>query len=857
MRFLLPILLVFGAFPSVSSGQESLSSEVRATSTRAPLWVRGLERVNRLYLQRADLSTIGLLDGIMVQLELDIPWLLVQADGDLYRLSVGEEYELGVLSVSSYETVEAALFALQKMIEDSKQALPSELDLEISMMKGITRALDRHSKLLHGEKLRSFDKRLTGTLSGIGARMQIVSNRLTLLEIYDDTPAGRAGLLPNDRILRIDDVSTLGMSLSESVDLITGPSGSEVSLLVEREEGALSVELEMTLVRAEIKIPNVTGRTLEKGIGLVRIDHFSERTVDNLRRVLKRLEREDSLESGLVLDLRGNTGGSMIQSARAADLFLSEGELVRTEGPQGKKVRGLVHRLIAQPEDRDFKMPIVILQNHRTASGAEILAGTLQESGRALIVGGTSYGKGSVQKVYTLRKDARFKLTVARYLVSGYREIAGVGLKPDVPLGRLLLSERGLRYSPNDLPDEGGLAPLFYVERGEGWVPGLEGEAREDYGVDLAEAILRNTASASIGDLGAAAAAITERLRQDESVLLQEQMALRGLDWGEAEKAESSPFLVEASLAFSEKTVRSGETVDLQVVAWNKGEKPLARLVAVLSSVDRVFDGLRIPLGWTGPGEEVRKSIQLDLPAGRTGRESVVSLYLEDDQGRRIEVGDQYLTIEGSGPPPLVLDLKWARSGDDNRARIRVLNPTEEKLEGLSVRFLHAESAGVELLQYEAKIGALSAGARAESHLDLKVDEGLDSLLLRVLVEADGFGRLAEWDVELFKSGEWAHLDAPRITPVFLPHRMKAGLAMLSFEIEDDVELDRVLGFVGGKKLTYLSGGTPTLRLGLEVLLDEGPNSVAVQAVDNQGLVTTRSWIINGLSAASTTDLEP
>ena len=146
----------------------------------------------------------------MVQLELDIPWLLVQADGDLYRLSVGEEYELGVLSVSSYETVEAALFALQKMIEDSKQALPSELDLEISMMKGITRALDRHSKLLHGEKLRSFDKRLTGTLSGIGARMQIVSNRLTLLEIYDDTPAGRAGLLPNDRILRIDDVSTLG-----------------------------------------------------------------------------------------------------------------------------------------------------------------------------------------------------------------------------------------------------------------------------------------------------------------------------------------------------------------------------------------------------------------------------------------------------------------------------------------------------------------------------------------------------------------------------------------------------------------------------------------------------------------------
>lgn len=857
MRFFLPVLFVFGIFSSVSFGQESLNHELRATSARTPLWARGLERVTGLYLQRAELSTIGLIDGIMVQLELDIPWLMVQADGDLYRLAVGEEQELGVLSVSSYETVEAALFALQKMIEDSGHALPSELDLEISMMKGITRALDRHSKLLHGEKLRSFDKRLTGTLSGIGARMQIVSNRLTLLEIYEDTPAGRAGLIAKDRILRIDDVSTLGMSLNESVELITGPSGSEVSLLVEREEGALSVELEMTLVRAEIKIPNVTGRALEKGIGLVRIDHFSERTVDNLKRVLGRLEREDSLESGLVLDLRGNTGGSMIQSARAADLFLSEGELVRTEGPQGKKVRGLVHRLIAQPEARDFKMPIVILQNHRTASGAEILAGTLQESGRALIVGGTSYGKGSVQKVYTLRKDARFKLTVARYLVSGYREIAGIGLKPDVPLGRLLLSEAGLRYSPNDLPDEGGLAPLFYVERGAGWVPGLEGEAREDYGLDLAEAILRDTPSASIQDLGSTAAAITERLRREEGILLQEQMALRGIDWGEEDKPESAPFLAEASLTFSEKTVRSGETVDLQVVAWNKGIRPLARLVAVLSSADRVFDGLRIPLGWTGPGEEVRKSIQLDLPAGRTGRQSVVTLFLEDAQGRRVETGDQYLTIMGSGPPPLTLDLKWAHSDGNDVARIRVLNPTEEKLEGLTVRFLHAESAGVELLQYEAKIGSLSAGARAESHLDLKVESGLDSLLLRVLVEADGFGRLAEWDVELSRSGAWAHFDAPRITPVFLPYRMKAGPAMLSFKIEDDVNLDRVLGFVGGKKLTYLSGGSPSVQLVLEVVLDEGPNSVAVQAVDNQGLVTTRSWVINGLSAVSTTDLEP
>jgi C-terminal peptidase prc len=856
MPFLIPLLLFSAALSPLAQAQEPESHVLRKPSLRTPLWARGLDRVNRLYLERADLKSTQLIDGVMAQLELDIPWLMVQADGDLYRLSFGANDEFGVLVANSHETVSDALFFLQQLIEGAEHSLPADLDLEISIMKGIARSLDRHSKLLHGEKLASFDKRLSGTSSDIGARMQIVSNRLTLVEIYEDTPAGRAGLVRNDRILRINDVSTLGMSLNDSIALITGPRGSEVSLLVERQEGAYSVELEMTLIRAEIKIPNVTGRVLEKGIGLVRIDHFSERTVDNLRRVLGRLGQENALDAGLVLDLRGNTGGSMIQSARAADLFLSGGELVRTEGPEGKKVRGLVHRLIAQPEVRDYKMPIVILQNHRTASGAEILAGALQESGRALIVGGTSYGKGSVQKVYTLRKDARFKLTVARYLVAGYREIAGIGLKPDVPLGRLLLGERGLRYSPNDLPVGEGLAPLFYVERGVGWVPGLEGESRSDYGLDLAQAILRDTSSASIRDLGSAAAAITERLRVEEAALLQEQMTLRGLDWGDAVSGASAPFLAEASLRFTEGIGRSGERVDLQVVAWNKGEKALARLVAVLSSKDRVFDGLQIPLGWVGPGEEVKKSIQLGLPWGRTGRESVVTLYLEDAESRRLEVGEQILRTDGSGPPALTLDLKWESSGEADTAHIQLSNTSEQKMEGLRVRFLHPESAGVELLQFESKFGALSAGARGKGQLAFKAEQGVERLPLRILVEADGFGKLAEWDLVLHKKSPWAHLEAPIIRPIFLPKGMKAGAAFLKFEIEDDGQLERVVGYVGGKKMAYIDAGEPSMQLVLEVILDEGPNSVAVRAVDNQGLVTTQSWIINGLSTSPTSEAD-
>jgi len=169
---------------------------------------------------------------------------------------------------------------------------------------------------------------------------------------------------------------------------------------------------------------------------------------------------------------------------------------------------------------------------------------------------------------------------------------------------------------------------------------------------------------------------------------------------------------------------------------------------------------------------------------------------------------------------------------------------------------MHPESAGVELLEYEAKIGVLSAGARGEGRMALKHDPDAEVLPLRVLVEAEGHGRIAEWDLALDTDGRWAHLDAPRIEPVFLPTRMEAGPASLRFTIEDDRELESVIGYVGGEKLAYMGGGSPNMQLIMDVILDEGPNSVAVRAVDKQGLETTRSWVVQGQPVSPTTDAE-
>ena len=849
-RSLLLVLGVSGGFFGNSLAQD------RSAGESSPLWVRGLERVHSLYLWRSDLENTGVVDGVVDQLEYDIPWLMVQDDGGLYRFSYGEQEAFQTLALGDYTSLEQTLYAISTLISEAPAELPRDFDADISIMRGIAKALDRHSKLLHGEKLTSFDKRLSGTLSGIGSRMMIRENRLTIVEVYENAPAGRAGLMADDRVLRIDDVSTLGMSLSEAVGRITGPKGTEVSLRVEREEGAVSVQLEMTLVRDEVRIPNVTARSLAPGIGYVRIDHFSERTVENLRRLLRRLERDEGIDGGLVIDLRGNTGGSMIQSARAADLFLKEGELVRTEGPDGRKVRGLVHRLLAQQEIRDYAMPLVVLQNQRTASGAEILAGALQESGRALLVGNHTFGKGSVQKVYTLRRDARFKLTVARYLVAGYREIADIGLRPDVPIGRLTLTERGLGYSMEQVQVPEGLAPLFYVERGHGWVPGLEGQSREDYALDLATAILEKTPSAKLRDLVSAASELVADLREEEESMLVAQMALRGVDWGEAEeRVESTPF-VEAELQFVAERVEAGERTELEVVAWNRSDDPVSQMVAELRSVDRVFDGLQIPLGWMDPGEEVRSTIQIELPAGRTGRDSRVELVLRDGEGRQTTSGEAVLSYAGSGLPEVALAVRFEQDGTSSRVAVDVENLSEQKLEDLRVRLLHPESAGVELLEYDTSLGSLRPGKKGSSSLALGVDPAAELLPLRVLVEAEGFGRLAEWDVELETDGTQVELDAPHIHVQRLPTSTQAGPVRLQFDLEDDGELESVISYVGGEKFSFTEGGQPNLSLALDVLVDEGPNSVALRVRDNQGLERVRSWVIHGTPASTTTDVD-
>ena len=333
----------------------------------------------------------------------------------------------------AFSLLESAVLWIHAEIDDPDV---TEDDLRVAALTGALRTLDRHSNTIAGDRLEQFNTRYKGTLVGIGTTIGQRDGHLRVVKPFPGTPAVRAGLRPWDVITHVDGVSTEPMSVSEAVDRIRGPEGVPVVLSIERPGEDFTRAFVM--VREKVPVPSVDSTRLTGNVGWISIDHFSRKTSVEVVTALGELMKSGPLQ-GLILDLRGNQGGSMIHAARIVNNFVEEGVLVQTEGRNGGKVRGLTHKVGAQPNRKRYDGPVVVLVDRRTASGSEIVAGGLKFLERGLILGRQTFGKGTVQKVYSLTDDVSMKLTVARYLLPGMKFINSVGVTPDVVTGQLWL----------------------------------------------------------------------------------------------------------------------------------------------------------------------------------------------------------------------------------------------------------------------------------------------------------------------------------------------------------------------------------------------------------------------------------
>ncbi|MGK2904871.1 MAG: S41 family peptidase [Desulfuromonadales bacterium] len=300
-------------------------------------------------------------------------------------------------------------------------------DLIYGAIEGMLASLDPHSGFMPPEIYKEMKVDTRGEFGGLGIEISLRDDVLTVVSPIEDTPASRAGLQTGDHILKIDDQYTKGMEIMEAVQLMRGVPGTSVTLTIMR--AAFEKPQTFTMEREVIKVKSVKSKTLEDGFGYVRLTQFQERSADDLSSALDKL-REDNggTLQGLVLDLRNNPGGLLDQAVDVADRFLSQGLIVYTLGrSDDAKMEFSAKRSGTEPE-----YPIVVLINGGSASASEIVAGALQDHGRAVIMGLQSFGKGSVQTIIPLSDESGLRLTTARYYTPNGTSIQARGIVPDV-----------------------------------------------------------------------------------------------------------------------------------------------------------------------------------------------------------------------------------------------------------------------------------------------------------------------------------------------------------------------------------------------------------------------------------------
>lgn len=292
---------------------------------------------------------------------------------------------------------------------------------------GMLAGLDPHSTYLDPEGYKDVRIGTEGQFGGLGIEVTMENGFVKVVSPIEDTPAARAGLQPGDLIVRLDDQAVKGMSLSDAVKLMRGKPGSDITLTVVRE--GENTPLKITVTRAVIKIRSVKSRLLEPGYGYIRITQFQANTTKNMKTSLSKLEKENGGKlKGVVLDLRNNPGGVLNAAVSVSDAFLKKGIIVYTEG----RIADSKLTFEAQPDQVLEGAPLVVLVNGGSASASEIVAGALQDNGRAVIMGTKTFGKGSVQTIMPMSNGAALKLTTARYFTPSGRSIQATGIEPDI-----------------------------------------------------------------------------------------------------------------------------------------------------------------------------------------------------------------------------------------------------------------------------------------------------------------------------------------------------------------------------------------------------------------------------------------
>lgn len=377
--------------------------------------------------------------------------------------------------VAELPVEQLALFAeVLQQIKDNYVEPVDDATLIQHAIEGMLQGLDPHSAFLNKGALQELSEKSAGQYVGLGVEISTRDGYLKIIAPIDGSPAHKAGLQSGDVIVEIDGKPVKGMKLSDAVERLRGEVNSTVQLQIKRKDQDKLIAV--SVVRDIIKQQSVRSKILEPGFGYIRVALFQKDTGTEVQQAITTLQQQTPLQ-GLVLDLRNNPGGILDAAIAVADTFMERGSIVSIRGREGLPEEQ--HN--ATPGDRLQQKPLIVLINEGSASASEIVAGAFQDNKRAVILGTTSFGKGSVQRVYSFAPQAGLKLTIARYYTPSGRSIQGTGIVPDIVLSPVKLDVQENPHFLKEKDLQGALSNDAMAQDKSAYVQQMKTLLQDDY----------------------------------------------------------------------------------------------------------------------------------------------------------------------------------------------------------------------------------------------------------------------------------------------------------------------------------------------------------------------------------------
>jgi len=323
-----------------------------------------------------------------------------------------------------YEKIDLFSEVLEKINNEYVDEI-DQSEVMDSAINGVLQSLDPYSAYMNPEIFEEMQTETSGEFGGLGIEVTMEAGVVKIITPIDDTPASRAGVKAGDYIVRINGEQVQGKTLMEAVNLMRGPVNTSIEITIRR-KGLKKAKI-FKIKREIIEIRSVASKVIEKEIGYLRLRAFNENSSDQLKKEISKLEKKENL-LGYIFDLRNNPGGLLYQAVQISDFFLDDGEIVSTKGRKNRENR----KFFAKKGDKINGKPLIVLINNGSASASEIVAGALQDQKRAILLGESTFGKGSVQSIIPLKNKGAIRLTISKYYLPSGKSISEIGVSPDI-----------------------------------------------------------------------------------------------------------------------------------------------------------------------------------------------------------------------------------------------------------------------------------------------------------------------------------------------------------------------------------------------------------------------------------------